>query len=252
MSQENCNNFRKAVTIFIDILGSQDRHEFTEWYDIMNIFTNTISFEKELDNYHQHTVYKREIHIFSDCAYIIYDFKPDIEETRKDINALLCIACYNTEKVIFEFLRNGFIARGAITYGDIYYDNDKNIWFGPAMNRAFFLESKIAHFPRVIIDPEYAYDLEKFNNTTYRNTDVMKSINGEIVKRDVDGNLYLHYLNTYQLGFANVNRQDFSAKILALCENEINKPRKTIELQKSIEEKYNWLKNYISSSCFTS
>ena len=252
MSQESCNDFKKAVTIFIDILGSQDRHDFSEWYDIMNIFTNTISFEKELDSHHPHTVYKREIHIFSDCAYIIYDFKQDIEESRKDINALFCIACYNTEKVIFEFLRNGFIARGAITYWDIYYDNDKNIWFGPAMNRAFFLESKVARFPRIVIDPEFACDLEKFNNTTYRNTDLKKSLNGEIVKRDEDGNLYLHYLNTYQLGFSNENPQEFPAKSLALCENEINKPRKTIELQKSIEEKYNWLINYISCSCFTS
>ena len=57
--------------------------------------------------------------------------------------------------------------------------------------------------------------------------------------------IFQRYLNKYQLGLVNINRQDFSAKILALCENEINKPRKNIEIQKSIEEKYNWLKNYI-------
>ena len=129
MAQDCKKEFRKAVTIFLDILGSQDRKDFSEWHKVMSIFSDTIAQEKQLDSTHPHTIYKREIHVFSDCAYIIYDYKPEIEESRKDAYALMCIACYNTEKVIFEFLRNGFIARGALTYGDIYYDNDKNVWF---------------------------------------------------------------------------------------------------------------------------
>ena len=31
----NGKGFRKAVIIFVDILGSQDREGFNEWYNIM-------------------------------------------------------------------------------------------------------------------------------------------------------------------------------------------------------------------------
>lgn len=34
--------FRKAVTIFIDVLGSQDRENFEEWYNIMEIFEQSV------------------------------------------------------------------------------------------------------------------------------------------------------------------------------------------------------------------
>ena len=67
--------FRKAVIIFVDILGSQDREGFDEWYNIMRIFSEAVKREKELDTAHPWTIYKRKIHVFSDCAYIIYDYK---------------------------------------------------------------------------------------------------------------------------------------------------------------------------------
>lgn len=145
-------------------------------------------------------IYKRETHVFSDCAYIIYDYKDDIEDNRKDIYELMGIACYNTEKVLYEFLKKGFIVRGAITHGVLFYDNEKNIWFGPAMNRAYFLEYKKAKFPIVIIDPKYAEDLYSFNENKYRSNSFQRMTNGEILRRDIDGLIYLNYLNSMKLG----------------------------------------------------
>jgi hypothetical protein len=46
----------------------------------------------------------------------------------------------------------GFWIRGAVTIGDLYHD--KEIVFGPALNHAYFLESKVAKFPRIILDPD--------------------------------------------------------------------------------------------------
>lgn len=60
--------FRRVVTIFIDILGSQSRESFNEWYNVMSIFSAMIEREKKLDQTHPWTVYKRETHVFSDCA----------------------------------------------------------------------------------------------------------------------------------------------------------------------------------------
>jgi hypothetical protein len=46
----------------------------------------------------------------------------------------------------------GFLMRGGITMGNIVHD--KRAVFGPALNRAYELESKIAKYPRVIFDPD--------------------------------------------------------------------------------------------------
>ena len=46
----------------------------------------------------------------------------------------------------------GFMIRGAVTVGDLYHD--EQLIVGPAMVRAYELESKSAKYPRVIIDPE--------------------------------------------------------------------------------------------------
>lgn len=239
--------FRKAVTIFIDILGSQHREDFDEWYKVMSIFSAMIEQEKELDKTHPWTVYKRETHVFSDCAYIIYDYKDNVEDSRKDLYKLMGIACYNTEKVLYEFLKNGFIARGAITYGDLFYDNEKNIWFGPAMNRAFSLESKKARFPRVIIDPEYAEDLYLFNENQYRSDLFQRMSNGEILCRDTDGFIYLNYLNHMKLNRHSMESEYISEKVLQLCSVERAAKRETKELQESIKEKYDWLEKYLLS-----
>lgn len=71
--------FHTAAVVFIDILGTKDRADFDEWFQITDIFYNSVEREKQLDSTHPKAIYKREIHIFSDCAYIIYDFKDGIE-----------------------------------------------------------------------------------------------------------------------------------------------------------------------------
>jgi hypothetical protein len=44
----------------------------------------------------------------------------------------------------------GFLTRGAITVGDVCHD--KQVVFGPALNRAYELESTVANYPRIIFD----------------------------------------------------------------------------------------------------
>jgi hypothetical protein len=46
---------------------------------------------------------------------------------------------------------NGFLLRGGITIGPVVHDDEAV--FGPALNRAYELESQIAKFPRFVLDP---------------------------------------------------------------------------------------------------
>ncbi|MBD9453546.1 hypothetical protein IB244_18590 [Rhizobium sp. RHZ02] len=52
---------------------------------------------------------------------------------------------------IFNLAGEGFLVRGAVTAGPLYHTSE--ILVGPAMVRAYQLESRIAVFPRVLIDP---------------------------------------------------------------------------------------------------
>jgi hypothetical protein len=47
---------------------------------------------------------------------------------------------------------SGILIRGAITIGDLVHDD--HVVFGPALNRAYELESQRAIYPRIILDPE--------------------------------------------------------------------------------------------------
>lgn len=240
--------FKKAVVIFIDVLGTRGREQFAEWYQIADIFYRTVQREKELDKTHEYAVYKREIHMFSDCAYIIYDYKEDVEDERKNMNALMAIACYNTEKVLYEFLKNGFIVRGALTYGDIYYESNRGICFGPAMNIAYDLESKIAKYPRVIIDNTFAEQLAVYNDEKYRKDELQKVLNGEIIKKDTDGQFFIHYLNSIELGINSIEGREVVKKVLELCVMERNKKYDDEKIKKSIKDKYDWLELYVKNS----
>jgi hypothetical protein len=45
----------------------------------------------------------------------------------------------------------GFLMRGGVTIGDLIHENEAV--FGPGLNRAYYLESKIAMYPRIVLDP---------------------------------------------------------------------------------------------------
>src|SRR5260370_5397384 len=46
---------------------------------------------------------------------------------------------------------NGFLMRGGVTVGDVIHEDEAV--FGPGLNRAYYLESKIATYPRIMLDP---------------------------------------------------------------------------------------------------
>jgi hypothetical protein len=46
----------------------------------------------------------------------------------------------------------GFLVRGAITVGNVVHDDE--VVFGPGLNRAYELETTVAKYPRIILDPD--------------------------------------------------------------------------------------------------
>lgn len=272
--------YKNALVFFIDILGSQDRTDFNKLLDINETFHGELERNQRNDNNHTHVVYKRTIFTFSDCAYIIYDFKDGIEESRKDLRQFFDIALRNTEPLLIEFLKKGFICRGGISYGEVYYETERSLFFGPAINRAHYYEEKIAKFPRIIMDEEIAAKVIALNKERIDNAPDLQAArliaytNGEVVLRDGDGQYYLNYLNSFAHG---INFSDCLAiydlwerllpdeiqkqedmivhlkKVISQCTNEKDKIdfQRQVKRCEGIIEKYIWLRDYMDSSCPT-
>lgn len=253
--------YHKALVIFIDILGSQNRVDFDALYKVNSIFHNQLENNKQQDK--SHTAYERHIHTFSDCSYIIYDFKDNVDESRKDLQKLFNVALYNTQTLIQQFLFEGFICRGGIAYDDVYYETTRSLLFGPAINSAYRLESKVAIYPRIVLDPFVAEQVILFNKTLLDNApcqeqrDMVSSINGDIVLKDNDENYYLNYLCSVKQGLDFVKGEELISRLKQLIAQEIEVQQNAInscteetkkEVHVKILDKYIWLSKYVESS----
>ena len=75
----------------------------------------------------------------------------------------------------------GFLPRSGITVGNIHIHEEECV-FGPGLNRAHKLESKIARFPRFVFDRDIAGEIGKTRRSTVLEDDVL-------------------FLNPFRLGF---------------------------------------------------
>jgi len=84
------SGYKKTLSIFIDVLGTKDRTDFSKKKLIHDIFHSEVALVEERE---KNTVFNRrlnrKIFSFSDCAYILYQFKDEKNELETmDIDAL--------------------------------------------------------------------------------------------------------------------------------------------------------------------
>jgi hypothetical protein len=250
-------SYKKCIVIFLDILGTQNRESFEELYKINNIFHSRL--EDNSKNNERPVIYKRTIHTFSDCAYIIYDYKDNIEDERKDIGLLTRVSIFNTIILVQNLLKEGFLVRGGISFGDVYYEIERSLFFGSAINKAYQLESKEAIYPRILLSNEIVaifkrsiynsfkkikneiieYEIPEWqSNLTFDNLNIED--NFIIMDKDYDNKYMLNYLYTVEYGI-NI---DFNLEEVLI--NNIEK-NKNIITSKKIQNKYEWLEKYLRS-----
>jgi hypothetical protein len=191
--------YSKGIVYFIDILGSKNRN-FNDSLKINEMFHEEL--EKVQKRHRPTSVGRRYVTSFSDCAYIIYAIK---EEYDKDDIFLEYIftSLYNTASTIAYFVVNGFLCRGGIYCGEVYFDGTKNIIFGPAVNNAYLLEQK-AKMPRLLLDDELAVKIIEYDKKIKSANEMARVTNGNILLQDnIDKKYYLNYLN-YLTGVSSV------------------------------------------------
>lgn len=131
---------------------------------------------------------------------------------------------------------HSLLLRGGITEGDLIHIENGPL-FGPAMNRAYYLESKVAKYPRILIDTPC---LEKYRTVeTFRLFESFFEKDGELHYSSL-GTAYRHIINDSSLA---ISGEAVLGKFRASLAETQNKLLKILQEQtdEEIKIKYQWL-----------
>jgi len=140
------------IIAFIDILGSSEAIK-TDAESSLNMvhkaYANSLSMFQELFG---GLYIQPSVKIFSDNIVVAVPYKED----RFKRSAFLAVAMMSAI-IQVEFLKKGWLTRGGISSGSFFAD-EVMVW-GTALVKAYKLESTVAVYPRVVIDPDLIGDL---------------------------------------------------------------------------------------------
>lgn len=204
--------YENRLVLFLDVLGFK------------NLIDNSVQDNDVFDNIYQavyeiHTyenksgkISSREVTTFSDSIVISYPIHDSVlRRVFQEIRDLVLI-----------LLKYGFICRGGVGIGQLYHKD--SVVFGPAMIKAYELESQHAKVPRVIISND---DINKYN----LNRSELE------LKIDDDGFTYFDIYNFYysESGQMMYISQFIKDKLEKIISANINNPNQ------DVRKKYIWL-----------
>jgi len=177
--------YRKCLVVFVDILGTKNSN-FDDLYKINKIFHNELLRLKKREMF-----CKKFVTSFSDCAYLIYEIDEQNEKDEQSFYFYIHDSLIDLATTISTIHINGFMCRGGISYGELYYEKDNNIIFGPAINDTYKLETE-AIMPRIILD-------DVLGNRLYKKEKIhiKKKFQKLIRKDEFDNRFYLNYLYAF-------------------------------------------------------
>jgi hypothetical protein len=141
--------YERRLVVFYDILGWRSKITWagTDPSRIRDLQTTVLMYAKLARSEITSEGEPVRITSFSDNVVHSESFRPEA----------LTHLCFRLGLLQLGAATAGFLIRGAITAGNIIHTND--IVFGPALNRAYELESTMAVVPRIIIDPDIVAQL---------------------------------------------------------------------------------------------
>ena len=237
--------YKKGLVVFIDILGTKDSN-FNNLLNISKIFHN------ELLRLEKRQMFcKKFVTSFSDCAYIIYEINEKSEKNNIEFYFYIHDSLIDLAYTISTIKINGFMCRGGVSYGELYYEKDSNIIFGPAINETYKLETE-AIMPRIILD-------DNLGNKLYKKEKIhIKERFQKIIRKDeFDNRYYLNYLYAFsQFDYMDYDEGLYNEKIVlgsneytfdeyfTILENDTLKKIRNIK-DHNIVAKYKWQLRYL-------
>jgi len=214
--------YQERVVVFIDILGFGNLVESTvvdEMEDTEKVETIIECFNNALEDIYDvsHRDFVQISH-FSDSFVISHTIDESYED-KEARNRLYFMVFLITKFIIKAFIKKDILLRGGITRGKVFH-KENFLLFGPAMNKAYNMESKVAKYPRIIIDHEIIYHLKSTIGDSFEQ--VLDFVSPVI--KDDDGEYFLSYFD------------DCRTSIIDTVP----------ESNESLKEKKAWLKKYLT------
>lgn len=222
--------YSNGLVYFIDILGTKEK-TFDELLTINRSFHRHLKLSQDIKNRSNNGT--KHVMSFSDCAYILY-FPPSNHNDPVKIMNYIYDNLADVALTILYLISHGYLCRGGISYGELYYEKENTIFFGPAVNKAYALETE-AKMPRIIFDKELALKIMEYENKYKRNK---RNI---IIKDDEDSIYYINYLYIFKEYFSDKDAfltlhnklKNYSDRIIEVTENS------------SVKEKHYWHIKYL-------
>ena len=146
-----------------------------------------------------------------------------------------------------ELANSGVFVRGGVSIGDIFLE--ENEVFGPALVRAYDLESQYANAPRIIIGPEVFHEFRQNRKLRAEHHDLADEIHyiKQLVRRGDDGMWFVDYLKAIYSELDNPN--SMYPAFLGRHRDFIVQHATGIPLRGRILPKYLWLAEYHNLVC---
>jgi len=228
-------NYDKRICCFIDILGFRDHIKETidkEGNDVVERIEKIkyiLDLSKKMTDDSGFSKSKI-VTYFSDSIVISYDYKEPSQLYHTLIDLLY---------MSFELANQGFLARGGVSIGKLVHNEE--FIFGPAMVKAYDLESKKAIYPRIIIEKEVVENGINYKVDNHSCDDELQYILN-IITEDKDGNFYIDYISKCSSEFNNPE-YDLYSYLEQLKKLFIDFDR----MDTKIQDKLLWLKEKINN-----
>lgn len=137
------------IVAYIDLLGMTNRIKTEEKQLVMNKLYNLYTFSMKLTKDVQIKENQDiQFKIFSDNIIITKKLSTNIEQRKRDIRSLLMCTGHFQELTASDSV--GWLLRGGISIGQLFIDAAM-VW-GEALLKAYYLEDKVANYPRIVMD----------------------------------------------------------------------------------------------------
>lgn len=142
--------YKRSLIAFLDVMGFREIIKSGEIEKVQNYISISESIKQHLEK----ISVKQEIKFisFSDSVAVCLDVDgcEDSLLARKLANFVIAL-----QMLQGELAEKDVWIRGGVSIGDVHFDEEKNIVFGPAFIEAYDLESKYAKYPRIILDQKF-------------------------------------------------------------------------------------------------
>lgn len=225
-------NYKDRIIAFVDILGFKNLVEEStvnkyEFQKILDSLKNFRKLKKEKED--QHHIKDVKVTTFSDSLVISYPL--DNSDCEVFYSILLDLT-----RLQLILLGNNVIIRGGIAIGKLRHTQYEI--FGPAMNEAYRLESKIAKYPRIVICEDTVKTYVQMHPSTGEDAKNQEKLES-LLRQDSGENIYyLDYLGNPAL----FNSYEDYRLTLQIIENIIRHGKQADDAK--TKSKYDWLEKY--------